>query len=122
MGLGLSRTEFWDSTHREIAARRKIWEDQRQFQVTMFAQIRADIYNSSEMLKRSDKRQWEASDFGAKTDPKKWKHPRNTLTPEELQRRLSMSYSFGNSHGPASKTPTIDAAKSQAVRFDPHVN
>ena len=120
----MSRQDYWDSTHRELAARRKIWQDQRQFQVTMFAQLRADIHNSSEMLQRRDKRRWEAPDFGAKVDPKTWKHPRNTLTPEELQKRLaaSLRLDYGEAHGPQSRTPTIDAAKATAIRFDPHVN
>lgn len=105
----------------EIAARRKIWQDTRKVREAMFAQLRADIHNSSEMLKRRDKRRWEAADFGAPVDKKKWKHPRSTLTPAELQRRLMMSFGEdgSGSHGPGKKLHAVESLKATEQRYDP---
>ena len=88
MGLGLSRAEFWDSNHRELAARRKVWNDRRDVELGMFAQLRADIHNSSEMLQRKDKRRWEAADFGARQDAKRVKDIRRSPTPQQVHERM----------------------------------
>lgn len=120
-GLGLSRAEFWDMSEPEYRARLRIWKDSQRVKETMFAQLRADIHNSSEILQRKDKRRWEAADFGAKADPRTWKHPRNTLTPEELQKRLMMQFGEdpSESHGPHKKMHAVERLKATEQRFDP---
>lgn len=121
-GLGMAKRELWSLTPRQYVARRKVWEDSRDLELTKFAQLRADIHNSSEMLQRKDKRRWEAADFGAKQDAAKWKHPRNTLSPEELQRRLMMTFGEEGDaqgrHGPR-KLHAVERLKATEQRYDP---
>ncbi len=101
----------------EIAARRKAWNEARKYREGMFAQLRADIHNSSEMLQRRDKRRWEAADFGGpQVDPR-----RKKLTPAELQRRVMMQFGDdgrAHAHGAKRKMHAVEAMKGTGQRFD----
>lgn len=105
-------------THREYAARKRVWSDAHKLREAMFAQLRADIHNSSEMLQRRDKRRWEAADFGGPAqDPRKMKK----LTPAELQRRVMMQFGEdgrAHVHGAKRKMHAVEGLKGTGQRFD----
>lgn len=102
----------------EYRARLKIWKDNQRVQEAMFAQLRADIHNSSEMLQRRDKRRWEAADFGGPgQDPRKIKK----LTPAEVRQRLQSQFGDdgrGHIHGAPRKMHVVNGLKGTGQRFD----
>jgi hypothetical protein len=75
---------------------RKVWEENREFQTMMFAQLRADIHNSSEMLQRRDKRRWTAQDFGAVETKPQVKYP-GIKDPKVFQMRIISQFGPGES-------------------------
>ena len=104
----------------EYRARLKIWNDARKVREGMFAQLRADIHNGSEMLQRRDKRRWEAADFGGGQ-----RDPRSKLTPEEQGRRWreGVAMQFGEDgrahiHGAKRKMHAVEGLKGTGQRFD----
>lgn len=62
-GLALDDMTLWGLTHAQFFALRRQWKMNREFQMGMFFQIRADIHNG--WMPREDKRGWTAQDFGA---------------------------------------------------------
>ncbi len=61
-GLGLDASYFWSLTHREVRALREVWEQERKFQIQMFAQLRADIHNG--WMPKKSQAPWTAAEFG----------------------------------------------------------
>lgn len=94
MGLGLTHKRLLGLTPREHEALRRMWERQSELSMLMYQNLRADIYNSSENLNRSDKRRWTAQDFGADAPPQSQERPRSP-TREEVRTRAIMKFGPG---------------------------
>lgn len=45
-GLGMTAAEFWSSTPREFAARRKVFEQAREFAARLYAGIQSTLHNA----------------------------------------------------------------------------
>ncbi len=109
-GLGLAKDDLFALTLREHAALRKVAEE-RSFSLAMFNQLRADLHNAH--MPRKDGRAWTAEDF-SNDQTRKPKHPRNTLTPEQLQLRIKSAYPKGRSRyrrGKVLEMPAVEALK-----------
>ncbi len=69
MGLGLTARRFWGTTPREYDILLEVWEMSRDFQASMFFQIRADIHNG--WMPRESGAPWTIEDFDGKVrDPR----------------------------------------------------
>ncbi len=84
MGLGLTDVELWSLTHRQFAALRRRWTEERKFQITLTAGVRADVRNAAGWTK-DDKSAWQVWDFGA-DEPPAWKvRPYAKITKERAR-------------------------------------
>lgn len=88
MGLGLTAKRWWGTTPREYDALLEVWEMSREFQASMFFQLRADIHNG--WMPREDKRAWTAQDMGASVGEQD--DPRGKQTNEEKKRMLKRRF------------------------------
>lgn len=52
-GLGMTAAEFWASTPREFAARRKVFEQGREFDLRLYAGLQATLHNAHFRTERS---------------------------------------------------------------------
>lgn len=95
-------------TPRQYRALTKQWERHHRRQANMLAALRADLHNGSEMLQRRDKRAWEPADFGA--EQRSYKHPRSTMTPEQVKRRAQSMWGQDGRRGRGPR-PSPELAK-----------
>lgn len=52
-GLGMTGAEFWASTPREFASRRKVFEQARDFELRLYAGLQATLHNAHFRTERS---------------------------------------------------------------------
>jgi hypothetical protein len=52
-GLGMTGPEFWSSTPREFAARRKVFEQSREYSASLYAGLQATLHNAHFRTERS---------------------------------------------------------------------
>lgn len=86
-GLGLAEVAFWGLTHAQFYALRNQWKISREFHLTMFCQIRADIHNG--WMPREG-RAWTAQDMGAPAGEQD--DPRGKQTNEEKKKMLKRHF------------------------------
>ncbi len=106
MGLGLTHKRLIGLTPREYEALRRVWDRQQKMTNSMFFQLRADIYNSSENLNRADKQRWTAQDFGAEPPPE----PAMSEEFQVARIRANMLMKFG-----AGKNSSLGKLKGQSL-------
>ena len=90
--LGLDEIELWGLTHLQLFALKHHWKMAREFQASMFFQIRADIHNG--WMPREDKRPWTAQDFGAPANESDDPRVRK-MTKEQTKRMLQRRFKLG---------------------------
>jgi hypothetical protein len=121
--MGLSDWEFWYLSHEEFTAKADCWDRRRDFESSMYYQIRADIYNSAEHRQREDKRLWTAQDFGADEPSPSKQAPQSEETIRAYKRtQVIMQFGAGTNGSvlkglkgqsiPASVQGRIEAGKS----------
>lgn len=52
-GLGMTGPEFWSSTPREFAARRRVFDQQREYSMSLYAGLQATLHNAHFRTERS---------------------------------------------------------------------
>ena len=85
--MGIPEERFWSLSPREYAYMREAWSDGEKSQINMLASLRAEIRNA--WTPRKDGSPWTVWECGG-VDPPPPK--RNTLTPEEFQKKVIMMY------------------------------